>query len=81
MIIIKVITWHIGWRHGNDQHCDNHHKIFKITWHTGWRHDDYHEIDCHGDNHHKNDNHLEHWLAPPGQSQRQLIVESASGNL
>ena len=25
--------------------------------------------------------HLEHWLAPPGQSQRQLIVESASGNL
>ena len=24
---------------------------------------------------------LAHWLAPPGQSQRQLIVESASGNL
>ena len=24
---------------------------------------------------------LAHWLAPPGQSQRQLIVERASGNL
>ena len=52
-----------------------------ITWSTGWRHDDHYETDHHGDNHHKKGNHLEHWLAPPGQSQRQLIVESASGNL
>ena len=35
----------------------------------------------HHDDEDGEEGNLAHWLAPPGQSQRQLIVESASGNL